>query len=583
MTDPRPGILSIRAINQYRRRDVLSYLGLRYYLASSAAQADNWAERAAVDVALARSGPAYFRSLHFKEVNAQQMIEHRQISLPAPNEALAEAALLDQCAGLPEAFANPPCVYSYELARGSDQKELGIFKPYFEGYLQRHGAIAAACDACPDGIVQYVDIKRFYPSITADIALAAWRGHADLGNLGERYRDLGEKLIRDHEGGRAPGDKAILTGPMFSHLLANLVLRPIDLEFAEAPSVKYFRYVDDFVLVGERASVRESLATLNDRLGRLGLELYDDSSPHKFIEVPCGDWLVGRDDFKDDAGAVSWKALIGGLKGFLLNRAAERQDLHGAFLGEGLRIPTRDYSGLARETTFLERIDELAEFRWFRRKVQTTSISSLVRHALSLRNTYERELRTLLAGAADLTGFDRKRRIPRLRFLAARLVYLATEESLASLATAVRELPELHLHAEVMAAVASGDISGLLASGANAAQAAAQPLRAANRPARLSLRTLDRAAALGLAVFHFNGVPVSCPALQEGHESELLRFAKEGVDVPLMRSLDPFVRELACLHGLSAQPRHADLIETAFDRDELLALDAVDQLQQSQS
>ena len=36
----KAGLLAIRATNQYRRRDVLAYLGLRYYLDNSAARSD---------------------------------------------------------------------------------------------------------------------------------------------------------------------------------------------------------------------------------------------------------------------------------------------------------------------------------------------------------------------------------------------------------------------------------------------------------------------------------------------------------------------------------------------------------------
>jgi hypothetical protein len=50
-----------------------------------------------------------------------------------------------------------------------------------------------------------------------------------------------------------------------------------------------------------------------------------------------------------------------------------------------------------------------------------------------------------------------------------------------------------------------------------------------------------------------------------------------------MRSKDPFIRELACLHGLAPQPRHPEVLESPFDEDEELAMDAIDQLQQSAS
>ncbi|MFM2320377.1 MAG: hypothetical protein RLZZ215_2998, partial [Pseudomonadota bacterium] len=36
--------LAIKALNQYRQRDVLPYLALRYYLSSSAGRQNRWIE-----------------------------------------------------------------------------------------------------------------------------------------------------------------------------------------------------------------------------------------------------------------------------------------------------------------------------------------------------------------------------------------------------------------------------------------------------------------------------------------------------------------------------------------------------------
>ena len=44
-----------------------------------------------------------------------------------------------------------------------------------------------------------------------------------------------------------------------------------------------------------------------------------------------------------------------------------------------------------------------------------------------------------------------------------------------------------------------------------------------------------------------------------------------------------FTRELASLHGLSDVPRHAELLDTAFDEAEEIALDAIDQARSSLS
>jgi len=50
-----------------------------------------------------------------------------------------------------------------------------------------------------------------------------------------------------------------------------------------------------------------------------------------------------------------------------------------------------------------------------------------------------------------------------------------------------------------------------------------------------------------------------------------------------MTSGNAFIREIACLHGIAPGPRHPEMLESVFDEDEDLAIDAVDQLQQSLS
>lgn len=122
MKHTRPGVLAVRAINQYRRRDVLTYLSLRYYLDNSAARTDLWAETVATDLLLGRTDLPYLRVHHFKETDGVGKHTHREIHLPGANEALAEAALLAECSKHQEVFANPPFVHSYQLNRGDDRK-----------------------------------------------------------------------------------------------------------------------------------------------------------------------------------------------------------------------------------------------------------------------------------------------------------------------------------------------------------------------------------------------------------------------------------------------------------------------------
>lgn len=580
MNRSRPGVLSVRAVNQYRRRDVLTYLGLRYYLDNTAARTDQWAREVAPHLVLTRSEPPYFRALHFKESTQDGNVEYRPVFLPGANEALAEAALLDECVKHSNVFSNPDCVFSYQLCIGGNRK--GIFQPYFGGLQRRHQAIADACDAYPNGQVLYIDIKRFYPSIQLELALGVWRKHAEMAGLAQKWQDLGNRLIQDHAKAGSDDGKGVLTGPMFSHLLGNLVLRELDEACLMELPARYFRYVDDITLVGDADAVERSLTVIRRYLADLGFELHDEESP-KTIRVPAQEWLKGRNDFHESRREISWMTLIGDLKKFLLQNPEENRNLNDAFRNEGFRIPVRDYSQAIYEASYLEWMRRWSRNSWFRGKSHVVTIDSLLNQARCLRKIYGEEFQELMEDIGRLDPFNRKRRIPKLRYRAARLIYLATDETLQSVYPIAGELPELHFHAEVMSAVATGEIDRILSMGSNAAQAAAQPMRAMKIIATTHLQSLSQANEQALSVFALNGVRIEHPEIAEREYSELAQFSEIGADINLMKHGQPFMRELACLHGLKEETRHPQMLETVFDEDEALAMDAIEQLQQSVS
>lgn len=577
----RPGILAVRAVNQYRRRDVFAYLSLRYYLDNAAACTDQWAKQVAIDLVLGRTDLPYLQVPHFKETNERGEIVHREIYLPGANEALAEAALLAECRNHKGIFSNPDHVFSYEVNEGDDRT--GIFVPYFVGLRARHDRIAAACDAEPNGIVRYTDIKKFYPSISSERALSVWRRYADRANLATPMREVADKLLQDHAklSQENQAGMGILTGPMLSHLIGNLVLRDIDEYCAKSLPVKYFRYVDDITLVGSREAVSRAAEEIQSRLLDIGLMVHGDDSP-KTIEVRASEWLTARDDFSESRRDISWSSLIGDLKKFLLLNPEGCSDLRQVFRETGFRIPVLDYSNAVFEGGYLERVSFFARRVWYRRKSQAVSIESLVSQARYLRTRYRDEFVLLAEQLGSANTFQKKRRIPKLRYRAGRLVYLSNDATLDDLSLLTIEIPELHFHAQVMRAVATGNVDRVLACGTNAVQAAAQPLRAAGKTANVTRAELTPAEVQSLAVLLLNGVTVERPdTLSE--KTHLMDVALSGGSISLMKQSEPFVREIACLHGITDRPRHPEILESVFDRDEVLAWDAIDQLQQSVS
>lgn len=574
MNKMRPGILAVRALNQYRRRDVIAYLGLRYYLHSSSSRSDQWIKRVAPKLVMSRQGAAYFRVHHFKEHDSGK-VKHRPLFLPGANEALAETALLDECAKLIK-FANHKSVFSYPLALADSR--YGPFDHYSRGLRARHDGIAAACGETPSGVVRYLDLKRFYPSIKIDVALGIWKKFAE--GLTAEFRDLGERLILDHGSvDRLDEKNALLTGPMFSHLLANLVLREFDEQMAVKLPGRYFRYVDDITIVGERKAVAKTIDEIRRRLDDIGFTLHPDGFPKNF-EVTVGSWLEGRNDFNPENREFSWMALIGGLKDFLLLNPAERNPIHAAFRAEGFRIPIIDYNAAVHERDSIERIRNNMWKAWRRHKMRGTSVKTLIAHAVGLRQQCESDLNRFLA-ETPVSGFARKRLIPRLRYLSGQVAYLSGAEYLSSIGKGLAAYPEMDMQAGVLKAVGTEKLDDVLALGTNAAQAAAQPLRAAGSKCTIGAGILDEVAEQSLAVFMLNGVNIDNP--HKTANSELTRFAANGASAELMKSSDPFTRELACLHGVNGNARHSAMLESIFDEDERLAMDTVEQLQESAS
>jgi hypothetical protein len=167
---------------------------------------------------------------------------------------IAESALLAECAHVGTAFLGSSSVYSYMLASGNERR--GVFLPYFSGFRRRHEDIARAARQHHNGVVLYADIRRFYPSISTEVARRTWETAAGLSKLPQWARDLGMRLIENYASACEPKEeKGIVTGPMFSHLIANLVLRTLDEEMSRLLPGGYFRYVDDIAMVGSQSDV----------------------------------------------------------------------------------------------------------------------------------------------------------------------------------------------------------------------------------------------------------------------------------------------------------------------------------------
>ena len=135
--------LAVKALNQYRKRDIIAYLNLRFYLDNVVARRSRWIEEVSSRLASEGESKGFLKTFHFKEIEESGRFVHREIYIPNPNESLAETALINSISKI-EDFKAKPYVYSYRFTEQKDKS--GTFQYYFKGFRQRQRGIAKACN-----------------------------------------------------------------------------------------------------------------------------------------------------------------------------------------------------------------------------------------------------------------------------------------------------------------------------------------------------------------------------------------------------------------------------------------------------
>ena len=562
----RADSLPAKSVNQYRSRDIFAYLALRYYSETGLARTNDWAENNATQTVLGSKHGSYLKSYHFKQIDRKGNVEYRELYIPSASEALAEATLLAACAEYCPAdkFAH---VFSYRPTVKGERN--AYFQPYMVGLRERQAKVAQFCSENPDGIVAYVDISKFYPSITIGLATERWTEFCESVSIPEAYLDLGLKLLSNYH--HRSGNGRLLTGPMFSHFVANLVLAPIDRRAVELP-VRYLRYVDDMTLVGTRADVEASLAIIESQLQAIGLALHPLDSAKSMI-VPAREWLDSAADYLQGEHAVAWMKLIGDIKKLLLFDSSQASAVEDALSAEGFRLPVPDYALAVNEATAFQRVRQLGLWQWLRLRTKRVSIDTIVADARKSSRRITTETLKLLRESNIDSRFQRKRMVSKLRYRLGRLIYLGLELELQAINDLARTWPELKFHVAIIDALITSDCYEVVTMGSNVAQAAAQVLRPTLKAASFSRPLRTEAQIQGLAVLILNGVPVEGEVRTMEHP--VLRFALGPIDEELMSQPRGLVQELACLHGMG-EVRHPAILESAFDIDDNIVLDALE-------
>jgi hypothetical protein len=569
----RPGRLAVRAANEYRNRDIISYLGLRYYLLATSSRSDRWSREIASELVRRREALPYRKSKVYKGVSERKtgdeswLIEYRPLHLPGPTEMLCESALLDACSVKGGPFSRKKSVFSNVLCEGNSRE--GMVEPYFKLWRERQNQIASCCRLSPNEIVVYFDLTKFYPSVEHDLINKAWALACQTSKLERGWESLGERIITDYKAILEPQKRGLPMGPMFSHILGNLVLSDFDLKMALKYKGRYFRYVDDIAIVLPKSKQVDAKNHIISFLPP-GLQL----NQSKQVEMSTDCWLQNFNTFEGAVSSKDWMRLISVIKAFAIMRPTDAHALFESLRSLEFRFPFHDYTAAIKNRNALDRFKALWSKGWFREKIRAQDASAILAMSLHARKVYFFKLNLLLSEELPRDGMSRKLHLQRVRYLASRLLYLATSEQLKTVLVGIEGIMELLDLAAIYRSLIECDVTDLLPFSESVTRVAAQVLSASGKAVECRRRLITEELISAWSVLRAYGVLVDFKGIEESPLGPLANFVDSEVQCPDRKAMHPFYREIITLK-MGEAASTMDLLSTALDETEHSVLDAV--------
>lgn len=446
----------VRSLNATRQTYLPSYVGLRLIGSQLPKGENNFLER--LLIRRLNSGEQWRYktfSMYKGSTISKDGLEHeyRKCLAPSPLTALAESAILMILSKIP-AFKSSSRSYSY---RWPASEKAGVSYQYFvEGYKQRNDDVAKALEE-PDHIAVITDIKRFYPSATKEQvnrALSSLFASSDKG-----FRTYQDSIILFYSGLLDASDQGIPIGPASSHVLGHLVLQDVDTELTNSYGNKYFRYVDDIVVVCPASQEQKVKAHIRNCLLSNGFITNEE----KTITVNASLWkrnLVQEDVPETD----SFRALTRDLTVYLALHPQRADELKAMFYENGLSIPVER----------LKALSAYPRFRYFlsRRKsrqglahalnIWMSTNTVFIQRAMSIKSTYEHSLALLIDEDIRPEEGQRRWQVQRVRRIVNSLFYLRSFGEWPKRHEAFDAYPELVEQKALAQALITGTVNPVL-------------------------------------------------------------------------------------------------------------------------
>jgi hypothetical protein len=576
MTDVSASILVTRSLNAIRRLDIPTYISLRY-LVNTAISDDNsaWLNQMIPRKFSSGKSCRYTKIKRYKKVDDRNKVIYRDFIVPSPLTSLAESFLLS-CISTSPGFTKSPSVYSYvwPSKTGCNYN----FEHFGVGYRKRNYDIAQKLQLNDSLLVFITDIKNFYPSISQEKARSLFvQALSETPSITSEIKSSAISMLESLLS-LSPNGVGIAVGPDFSHVVGDLILKNFDYKMDKEFPGKYFRYVDDIVVLIESKDEHKIKDFIKACLLDYGLELNEEKSEVTKANV----WMEKGPHNFSSIQEISFEALMFKLKTFLLIHRSSMDSVEKEFLSRGIKLPLENIAEIGSEVSFIRKLRFFCRQRWkvawkafFCTQKELVAFSELVQAEIIKR------LEELLEQTIPVSGIVRKWHIQRVRYFMNRAAYLFPPDRLISFLPRIEGIQELADLSAFLNFLCKGDASTLMKMPGAAVNAAVNLCVNDERHIGVDLGVIENADDTidGIRAFSIFGLlDENALPSQVIERSAEMGFNLHAEEFYRRRKFDGFsyIDEISTLQMGHTKHDNNRMLKTRFSQGERLVLDALE-------
>jgi len=400
--------IALRAINSSRKTSPSTYIALRLLL-------DNkhnlkWLKSYCERKLTTTSKWSYFEYKWFKKIDDQDQLNHRTFYIGSPTTLLVEAYILS-ILSKEEVFKNNSQNYSYYLAEDYASYN---YSYYYKGYRNRNIAIKEKLQK--DGSLRafVFDLSNYYPSMDKSFVYENFYKYIEQTDIEEKIK---KGILSFVNSSLNITESGIPVNPDIGHLLGSITLKSFDNEMYETFGDKYFRYVDDIVIIDHYDNVELVKDVLNKKLPKaqgadLNQEKYQmlDFSEWEFLTNEIGH----NDEFMNILNDIQ----------LYLSIQDTASEIQKQLKDNKISLPiyklymNSRYSGWQSFIKWLSYFYPLESYR------KSLTVEKLVERAIKLKNFYIQDLKSLENVEYTQDDLTKKVLLKKYHYFINRLIYL---------------------------------------------------------------------------------------------------------------------------------------------------------------